>query len=106
MTILALSCLACYVSQEAEILFGQKDPSAIVIDEIVGFLWAMLLITPTLVHVVLAFALFRVFDIIKVFPAKLCERRLPGGYGVVTDDIVAGIYANILLQVMARVWGI
>jgi len=102
LTILALSFLACYISQEAEILFGKKDPSAIVIDEIVGFLWAMLLITPTIVHIVLAFALFRFFDITKVFPARLCERRLPGGYGVVMDDIVAGIYANIVLQIMIK----
>jgi phosphatidylglycerophosphatase A len=106
LTILALSFLACYVSGEAERIFRQKDPSAIVIDEIVGLLWAMFLITPTIVHIFIAFVLFRFFDIAKVFPANLFERRLPGGYGVVADDVVAGIYANIVLQILTRVWGI
>lgn len=105
LTVLALSFLACYVSTEAEKIFGKKDSSFIVIDEIVGFLWAMFLIPPTIVHVALAFFLFRFFDIAKVFPANVCE-RLPGGYGVVGDDVVAGIYANIVLQFLLWVWGI
>ena len=106
LTILALSFLACYVSGEAERIFQKKDAAAIVIDEIAGFLWAMLLIAPTPGHVLLAFVLFRIFDIAKVFPANLCERRLPGGCGVVADDVVAGIYANIVLQILIRVWDI
>lgn len=106
LTILALTFLACYVSGEAEAIFHRKDASAIVIDEIAGFLWTMLFITPTLGHIVLGFLLFRFFDITKLFPASLCERRLPGGYGVVMDDVVAGIYANIILQILIRIWGI
>ena len=106
LTLLALSVLACYVATEAEKIFGEKDSSRIVFDEIVGFLWAMFLITPTLLHIVLAFVLFRAFDIAKVFPANLCEQRLPAGLGVVSDDVVAGIYANIVIQVLMRVWGI
>ena len=106
LTILALSFLACYVSGAAERIFRQKDPSAIVIDEIAGLLWAMFLITPTVTHVFLAFVLFRIFDIAKVFPANLCERRLPGGYGVVADDVVAGVYANVTLQILIGIWGI
>jgi phosphatidylglycerophosphatase A len=66
----------------------------------------MFLITPTLFHVFLAFVLFRFFDITKAFPAKLCEQRLPGGYGVVMDDVVAGIYANIALQVLSKIFNL
>jgi len=52
----------------------------------------------------LAFILFRFFDITKLFPAKLCEQRLPGGYGVVMDDVAAGVYANITLQILIKVF--
>lgn len=100
--VLALSFLAIYVSQEAEKIFNEKDPSCIVIDEIVGFQFTMFLITPTVLHIFLGFLLFRFFDITKFFPASLCERKLPGGYGVVGDDIIAGIYANILLLLLIK----
>ncbi|MDD5169657.1 MAG: phosphatidylglycerophosphatase A [Syntrophales bacterium] len=106
LTILALSFLACYVSHEAERIFHQKDAHVIVIDEITGFLWAMLFVVPTTVHILLGFALFRFFDIFKVFPGRLCEERLPGGLGVVMDDVVAGIYANIILQILIRFFSI
>jgi phosphatidylglycerophosphatase A len=102
---LAMTFLAVYVSQEAEKVFHKKDASQIVIDEIAGFLWTMVLVSPTLLHVLLGFILFRVFDIVKPFPARLCEERLPGGYGVVFDDVVAGIYANIVLLCLIAFFG-
>lgn len=70
------------------------------IDEIAGFQWAMFLIAPTVVHVLLGFILFRFFDIVKIFPAGLYQRRLPGGWGVVGDDFVAGIYTNAVLLLL------
>jgi phosphatidylglycerophosphatase A len=103
---LALTFLAVYVSQEAEKVFDKKDAPQIVIDEIAGFLWTMSLVSPTLRHVLLGFFLFRFFDIIKPFPARLCQERLPGGYGVVFDDVVAGIYANIVLLALIAFFGI
>jgi phosphatidylglycerophosphatase A len=105
-TLTALSFLAIYVSQEAEKLFGEKDSPRIVIDEIVGFLWTMLLVAPTVLHVLLGFVFFRIFDIAKVYPADYVQDKLPVGYGVVADDVVAGIYSNIILQVLVRVWSI
>ena len=68
-SILILTFLACYISQEAEKIFNEKDSPHIVIDEIVGFQWTMFLISPTVIHVLLGFAFFRIFDIIKIFPA-------------------------------------
>jgi len=105
LSIVALSFLAIFVSQEAERIFGEKDPSRVVIDEIVGFQFTMFLVTPTVGHILLGFLLFRIFDIAKPFPIRLSETKLPGGYGVVGDDIIAGIYGGIILQVLIVVTG-
>ena len=66
----------------------------------------MFLVAPTVVHVILGFLLFRFFDIVKVFPAGYCQRRLPGGWGVVGDDVAAGIYSNVVLLFVIRWAGI
>jgi phosphatidylglycerophosphatase A len=105
-TTLAFTFLAIYVSQEAEKLYGQKDAQRIVIDEIVGYLWTMFLVTPTVWHCAMGFVFFRFFDIVKVFPAGYFQRKLPGGYGVVADDWAAGIYSNILLLIAIKVFDI
>jgi phosphatidylglycerophosphatase A len=105
-TVVAFACLAWHVSEEAEKLFGQKDARCIVIDEIAGLQWSLFLIAPTALHVVLGFFLFRLFDIVKPFPARLFEDRLPGGLGVVADDLAAGVYANAVLQILIRLGGI
>lgn len=105
-SILTVSFLAVYVSQEAEKLFRTKDASQIVIDEIAGFQFTMFLVTPTIAHIAVGFILFRIFDIFKPFPIRLCERRLRGGYGVVGDDVVAGIYGNIVLIMLITYAGI
>ncbi|HOO90641.1 MAG TPA: phosphatidylglycerophosphatase A, partial [Syntrophales bacterium] len=102
LSVVAFSLFAVYVSQEAERIYHEKDPGRIVIDEIAGFLVTMFLVTPTAWSVLGGFLLFRTFDIIKPFPIRVCERRLPGGYGVVGDDIIAGIYANIVLLLLLR----
>lgn len=103
--IIALSLLAVYISGKAEEIFQAKDSQKIVIDEIIGLQFALFMVSPTLLHVILGFILFRFFDIVKLFPARACE-RLPGGAGVVADDIVAGIYANIVLLSAVRVFNV
>jgi phosphatidylglycerophosphatase A len=99
-TIIAFTCLAWYVSEEAEKLFGQKDAQCIVIDEIAGLQWTLFLIAPTAFHVFSGFVLFRIFDVVKPFPARLFQDRLPGGSGVVADDLAAGVYANVVLRLL------
>jgi phosphatidylglycerophosphatase A len=89
---------ACWVAGEAEKLLAEKDSGKIVIDEIVGFLAATFLLEPSIGRFLAAFLLFRLFDILKPFPAGYLERHLRGGPGVVLDDIVAGIYTNILVR--------
>lgn len=105
-TTLAFTFLAVYVAQEAEKLYGQKDAQRIVIDEVAGYLWAMFLVAPTVLHGVLGFIFFRFFDIAKVFPANYFQRKLPGGYGVVADDVAAGVYSNILLLIIIKLFDI
>lgn len=105
-TLLAFTALAWYLSDQAEKLFGRKDAQCIVIDEIAGLLWTLLLVSPTVPHVVLGFVLFRFFDILKPFPARLFQDRLPGGYGVVGDDWAAGLWGNLVLQLLIRYAGV
>jgi phosphatidylglycerophosphatase A len=101
-SLLALFFLAVYVSGRAELIFGEKDARKIVIDEIVGFQVTMFMVAPSLLSVLAGFVAFRFFDISKIFPIRLCERKLPGGYGVVGDDVIAGIYGNIAVVLFIR----
>ena len=102
--VVTITLLACYVSREAERMFEEKDPPRVVIDEIIGFQWSMFLISPTVLHVFAGFILFRFFDILKVFPAGYFQRSLPGGWGIVMDDVVAGMYSNIALLLLIKFW--
>jgi len=74
-----------------------NDNSSIVIDEVGGFLIAMLALPSTLRFLLLGFVLFRTFDIVKPFKIEKLE-KLPGGWGIMADDIAAGILANLVLQ--------
>ena len=67
------------------------------IDEIAGIAVATLLLPPQVPERVVAFVIFRVFDVIKPFPARQAE-RLPGGFGIVGDDLIAGLYTNLLVR--------
>ena len=92
---------ACWVAGEAEKLFAERDSGRIVIDEIVGFLAATFLLEPSIGRFLAVFLLFRLFDILKPFPAGYLDRHLKGGIGVVLDDVVAGIYTNIFVRVFS-----
>jgi phosphatidylglycerophosphatase A len=104
-TLLGLIFLSAWVSTIAEILFQQKDNQKIVIDEIVGMLVTLATIPFSLKAVIVGFILFRLFDIWKPYPIRLCQDRWPAGWGVVGDDVVAGIYANLILQFVTRIYG-
>lgn len=78
---------------------GEKDPQRIVIDEVAGVLLALAVAPPTFAGVALAVLLFRVFDITKPFPARRAE-ALAGGWGVVVDDLVAGVWAAAVLLLL------
>ena len=86
-----------WASERAEKIFRITDPHPVVIDEIVG-MWISLLFLPhTPGYLLAAFFLFRVFDVLKPFPAKQAE-HLTGGWGIMADDVIAALYANVVLQ--------
>jgi phosphatidylglycerophosphatase A len=97
--------LGVWLASRAEEILGEKDPSVIVIDEIAGFLVAMWAFPSTWRAVVAGFLLFRFFDILKPFPIRKIDQHAPGGWGVMLDDVLAGVYANIALRLIWQ-WGL
>lgn len=91
--------VAIYFAHKAEKYWG-TDASRIVIDEFVGMQVTFLAMAPSLLMGGIGFVLFRIFDILKPFPAGRAQ-RLPGGLGVVTDDIAAGVYGWLILRAIA-----
>ena len=87
-----------------EQVLGQRDPGVIVVDEVAGMLVALYLLPATWGFLAGGFFLFRLFDIVKPFPIRRLE-RLPGGVGVVLDDVLAGVFANLALRIGVSVWG-
>lgn len=102
--IAAFTGFAVWVSGEAEKIFNKKDSGLIVIDEMAGFLVTMFLIPWNVNTLVTGFLLFRFMDIAKPFPIRRLESTLPGGWGVVGDDVLAGIYANAVLRVVIKLF--
>ena len=84
---------------------GAKDPGVVVVDEVAGQWITFLALPMTPVIAVAGFLLFRVMDIVKPWPARALE-RLPGGLGIMADDVAAGIYAHLLLRLGLAVWPI
>ena len=81
---------------------GVEDPSVVVVDEVAG-MWVTLLFLPlTPLSAAAGFFVFRVMDVVKPFPARRFE-RLPGGWGIMADDLMAGIYANLVVRLLLKV---
>ena len=96
--------ISVWLASEASRIMGDKDPSSVVIDEIMGMLIALTGAPFSSFYIILAFVLFRLFDIFKPFPIKTVEKNMPGGWGIVMDDVFAGIFANIVWRVMVYYW--
>ncbi len=99
LTVVLLGLVAVWSAGEAAQQLGVKDPGCIVIDEIVGMAVALLGMPLNAVTMAAGFILFRVFDIAKPPPVRQLDRSVSGGWGIVLDDIAAGIMANIVLRV-------
>lgn len=102
--VIVLFFVAIKIAGDAEKMLGGKDPGAIVIDEIVGMAVTLLGFSFSLPLAAAGFALFRVLDIIKPFPIRNIERRFSGGFGIVIDDVVAGVLANLILRVLSSIF--
>lgn len=94
-----LFVLGGLAGSRAERLLGRKDPGEVVIDEVLGQ-WLTILPHSDLSwwELLLALGLFRLFDIMKPWPIRASENWLPGGFGIMLDDVLAGIYALLLFQ--------
>jgi phosphatidylglycerophosphatase A len=96
---LLVTALGFWAARAAESRFGRPDPAPVVIDEIAGQMVSLLFLAPTATSLLLAFVLFRLFDVWKPFPVRRAE-RLPGASGIMTDDLLAGVYANAVHQTL------
>lgn len=89
---------------------GNHDASEIVLDEIAGYAVSMALLPGTIPYYLYAFILFRIFDMWKPFPISVLDQKVQGGVGVMADDLLAGVFANIILQYLqqnfAGSWGL
>jgi phosphatidylglycerophosphatase A len=103
---LLLIGLAVWISGHAAKILKHKDPGCIVIDEMAGMVVTLTGVPFHLTSVIIGFVLFRIFDIVKPFPIRIIDRRLPGGAGIVADDVVDGVFANIMTRILILLLGV
>jgi len=107
LTVVAFAALvyaACWIAGKAEEYLQEHDSHKIVIDEVVGYVAAILFLQPSLRTALIAFVIFRVLDVVKPYPANYIDANFPGGYGVVLDDVVSGLYSNVLTRLVLVLW--
>lgn len=99
-----LLCIVLFIAATvvAQIFINQhpedQDPSVVVIDEVLGMLIAVVWLPQQLIWFVAAFIIFRLLDIVKPFPVSWFDKNGRGGFGIVADDVVAGVITNMILQ--------
>lgn len=100
--IIVLYIAAVVVTQKVQQDFHLHDPQWIVIDEVIGMLitWAFVM-SVEIPHLFLVFGLFRIFDIVKIWPASYFDRH-PHGMGTITDDVVSGIFAGLVVKIVTH----
>ena len=103
--LLVMSLVGIWICGESSRRLGVHDHGGIVWDEFAGYLLTMLAAPAGWVWMVVGFCLFRLFDIWKPWPVRRVDREVSGGFGIMFDDILAGIYALLALQVLARLFG-
>ena len=94
--LLVASAIGVYSAGRAAPEWGE-DPGQVVVDEGVGFLFAVAFLPPSAGTVIASFFVFRAFDIVKPPPARQLE-ALPRGWGIVADDVIAGLYSNVVIR--------
>ena len=93
--------LGSLAAGKMEAAYGQ-DPSQVTIDEVLGMWISLFFLPKSVLVIVAAFFLFRLFDVFKPWPARVFDRR-HGGWNIMLDDVVAGMYTNIVLQIAVRI---
>lgn len=100
--VVILIVFAIWIADQAEKILKQKDPGCIVIDEIAGYVVAMVGISLSIYTIITGFILFRLFDIFKPFPIKYFEKTFKGGPGIVLDDLIAGLFSSLFLRILIK----
>lgn len=103
--ILIFVLFAIAIASAAEKILKQKDPGQIVIDEIAGLAVAFAGMPFNLITALAGFIIFRAFDILKPFPINVLDKRIRGGTGVVLDDVLAGVFTNLILRAVIYLIG-
>jgi len=101
--IVGVFAVGVWASSRAERLLGAEDPGPVVIDEVLGMLVTLAWMPLSIAAVAVGFLLFRVFDVIKPYPARQLERA-PGGWGIMLDDAMAGVYAHLAVRLCVWMW--
>ena len=91
---------AIWIANAAEKILRKNDPGCIVIDEIAGMVVTLIGLPFNLTTALIGFIIFRFFDILKPFPIRTLDKHLSGGIGVVADDVVAGIFSNVIVRIL------
>lgn len=99
---LACLLLGIYLCGQTAKDLGVHDHPSIVWDEFVGLFISLIAVPPTWLNLLLGFVLFRIFDILKPWPIGWLDRHLHGGLGIMLDDVLAGVYAWVILQLILR----
>ena len=102
--IILLFSYGLFVSSKFEKIFG-KDPSQCTVDEVVGTWISLIALPKTLLIIAAAFLIWRALDIIKPFPAKTSE-KLPGGIGIMIDDVISGFYTLVIVHLFVYIFGV
>lgn len=102
--IVILFIYGVYVSSKFENVYG-KDPSQCTVDEVVGTWIALVAIPKSFLLTLTSFFIWRVLDIIKPFPARSSE-KLPGGWGIMIDDVISGFYSLIIVRLIVYTFGV
>ena len=90
--------LGVWICEQSAEWLGREDPGAVVWDEIVGYLITMIAAPTGWLWILTGFVLFRFFDIVKPWPISIADKEIHGGLGIMVDDVIAGIFACILIQ--------
>lgn len=104
-TVGVVTAVGLWAGGRVERVLGQKDPGIIVVDEVAGMALSVLVLPRTIPVLLVAFFLFRLFDVWKPFPARESQ-AFTGGLGVMIDDLVAGVYALVLVMGARALFGV
>ena len=102
-TMVTVLAVGIWAASGTERALDRKDPGPVVIDEVLGMLMTLAFMPLSWAGIAAGFVLFRIFDVIKPFPAGRLE-HLPGGVGIMADDAMAGVYGQLVMRLAVAVW--